>query len=263
MRSTARVCVKTASAASALLNRPPSKSSAPPSLARPAQTVQVSIYAEDSEGNLVNEGDPLANVTPDFLGRYQAIVSLPSMLRKDVNYLVARETAVATQTSSLAINGTTINGLNASISNPAYTITGIGGTVITPATPVSNIAGTITTPAFPINLGGGGTGTAGPATSTLLGGSGTLNAQVGTLAGGTANVPGTTSTLSDGTGNIAATTGTVTTQLEEVATSDPLLVLIHQPKSFAGPFTRSFATHRSISGTGVHVPSISLTHRLR
>lgn len=246
----------------------------------PGTTTSVSIYAEDSEGNLVNGGTPLATVTPDFLGRYNAIVSLPSMIPKDVNFLVARQTASATQTSALAINATTINGLNGTISlnpgtlsgltgsiaNPATTLTGIGGTITTPATPISNLAGTITTPVFPITTPGG-PGTAGPAVSTLVGGSGTLGAQVGTLAGGTATVPATTSTLTqtgtaaisgltgtfaNGTGTIAATTGTATTELAEVATSDPVQVVIHQPPIFVTPFAGAahhaapLATHHVI-----------------
>ena len=131
----------------------------------PGTTVQVSIYAEDSEGNLVNGGAPLATVTPDFLGKYSAVVSLPSMLRKDVNFLVARETASATETASLTINGTTVNnlsgsvqvdpgtltGLTGSVSNPSTTVTGVGGTITTPSTPISNLGGTITTPVYPIS----------------------------------------------------------------------------------------------------------------
>jgi hypothetical protein len=235
----------------------------------PGTTTSVSIYAEDSEGNLVNGGDPLATVTPDFLGRYNAIISLPSMIPKDVNFLVARQTSSATQTSALTINPTTISGLNGTISldpgtlsgltgsiaNPATTLTGIGGTISTPATPISDLAGTITTPAFPITTPAG-PGTAGPSVGTLVGGSGTLGAQVGTLAGGTATVPATTSTLTqtgtaaisaltgtfaNGTGNIAATTGTSTTQLSEVATSDPVQVVIHQPPILVTPLVG--ATH--------------------
>jgi hypothetical protein len=249
----------------------------------PGSTVQVSIYAQDSEGNLVNGGAPLATVTPNSLGIYRAVVSLPSMIRRDVNFLVARETASAVETSTLAINGTTINNLtgtlsldpgtlsslSASISNPPSTITGLGGTITTTSTPISNIAGTITTPAFPISTGG----TAGPATSTLLGGTGTLGAQVGTLAGGTANVPATTSTLtqtgtatesartgalSNGTGNIAATTGTATQLVQEVATSTPVVILIHQPKSMLALGVRHTAARHAFP----RIPAYAHSHIL-
>jgi hypothetical protein len=251
----------------------------------PGSTVSVSIYAEDSEGDLVNGGAPLATVTPDSLGIYHAIVSLPSMIRKDVNILVARETASAVETSDLAINGTTISGLNGtlslnsgtltsldgSIANPGSTITGIGGTITTPSTPISSIAGTITTPAFPISTGG----TVGPATSTLLGGTGTLGAQVGTLAGGTATVPATTSTLTqtgsatesartgaltNGTGNIAATTGTSTQLVQEVAVSDPVVILIHQRKSYVST-AAEFGAHRvATARSPLHDSVNSLKH---
>ncbi len=65
----------------------------------PGTTVQVSIFAEDRAGNIVNGGAPLATTTPDALGRYSAVVSLPSTTRRDVNFLVARETASAVETS--------------------------------------------------------------------------------------------------------------------------------------------------------------------
>ena len=242
----------------------------------PGTTVSVGIYAEDSEGNLVNGGAPLATTTPNSLGLYHTLVSLPSMIPKDVNFLVARETATATQVSAIANNGTTISGLNgtlalapgtisglnASISNPSNAITGLGGTITTPPTPISNIAGTITTPVFPISTTSG-PGTAGPAVSTLLGGTGTLDAQISTLAGGAGSLGATTSTLTqtgnatssaltgtfaNGTGIIAPSTGTLTTDLAEVAVSDPVTVYIHQPhRSFlfngADPSIQHAAAH--------------------
>jgi hypothetical protein len=91
-----------------------------------------------------------------------------------------------------------------------------------------------------------------------VGGSGTLGAQVGTLAQGPATIGATTSTLtqtgtaaesartgtfSNGTGSIAATTGSSTTQLQEVATSDPVIVFIHQPASFSGLVFHSTTLH--------------------
>jgi len=229
----------------------------------PGSAVQVEIFAQDSAGNLVNGGAPLATVVPDALGRYRALVTLPSMLPKDVNFLVARETASATQVSQLAINGTTVSGitgtlainpgtltnLTGTVSNPANTITGLGGTITTPATPISNIAGTITIPTFPI-VTPGGPGTAGPAVGSITGGSGTLGAQVATLSGGTGTIGATTSTFTQtgsadesartgtftqtGTATIAPTTGTATTELLEVAVSDPVTVYIHVPRGPLG-----------------------------
>jgi hypothetical protein len=268
---------------------------------------QVSIYAEDSEGNLVNGGVPLATVVPDFLGRYNALVSLPSRLRADVNVLVARETASATLsipiglsgsvnnlTGPLAIDPGTFSGLSASVANPptslsslsgtvstpANMLTNLGGSITTPATPISNIAGTITTPAFPLSTGG----TAGPAVSTLLGGSGTLNAQVGTLTGASGAIGATDAALTTAPGTIAGTTsiltqtgtaaesgrtgalngasgtttaaGTGTLALTDAAESDPLTILIHQPRSFAAPVPARVAP------SATHAVNAGLAHAL-
>jgi len=132
--------------------------------------VAVSIYAEDRGGNIVNNGQPLAVVTPDALGRYHATINLPSNIRKDVNFLVAREDAVSTEVSQLAINGTTFTSTSGSLTN--------------------------------------GTGTLNASTSTLAGGTGTLAAQTGTLAGGIGTLAAQTGTLAGGTGTLAAQTGT-------------------------------------------------------
>src|SRR5262245_60521800 len=223
----------------------------------PASNVQVvvQIFAKDANGNLVNGGAPLASAVPDFSGQYTATFSLPSRLRKDVNVLFAREVAVGTLGSTLQINPTTLSGLNgnlaidgttlrnliATINNAAATAA-INGTLATPATPITGIGGTITTPLFPITTPDG-PGTAGPAVSTLLGGTGTLDAQVGTIVGGTVVTPASTSNLTGGTGTIdpttgtftqtgtaaiAGTTGTSTLFINEVAVSEPITVLIHQ-----------------------------------
>ena len=199
-------------------------------------TATVSIFAEDSSGNLVNGGRPLATVIPDALGRYHALVQLPSLSPKDVNFLVAREEITATQVSRIGIDPTTFSGLNGSLAvqpgtlsglagtslnptttltnlagtvfNPAGTITGLGGTISTPATPISGIGATLTVPVFPTN-GPGGAGTAGPAVGTILGGTGTLGAQVATLAGGTGSVSPSTGILAQtGAADIAGTTST-------------------------------------------------------
>ena len=200
-------------------------------------TVTVSIYAEDRGGNIVNNGQPLAVVTPDFLGRYHATVTLPSNIRKDVNFLIAREEATATQVSQLAINATTISnlsgninlnpstisGLTGSIATPTLGISGITGTISNPGTGISGITGTITT--GPAGISGiAGTITNGPSTiSNLAGniaipsfpittpiGTGTGGPAPGTFSGGTGNItPTGTSTLTGGTGTVGATTGTL------------------------------------------------------
>ena len=280
----------------------------------PGSTVSVSIFAENSEGNLVNGGVPLATTTPDLLGRYNATVTLPSRLRADVNYLVARETASAVQVSQVAINPTTLSGLNggltvapgtlsglaasianptntlsnlsANISNPATTLDGFGASVTTPSTPISNLAGTISIGTFPV-----GAGTGGPAVGTLLGGSGTLGAQVGTITGGSGTIAATNSTLSNGSGTIgsttstltqtgtalesnrtgtftqsgtaaiASTTGTSTFLAQEVATSDPLVVLIHQPKNQMAYFPHVAKSHPT--GIAASVSHVNAVHAAR
>src|SRR2546421_538220 len=60
----------------------------------------IDIFAEDRFGQIVNGGLPLATTTPDALGRYNAVVSLPSTIRKDVNFLVAFETVTGSITSN-------------------------------------------------------------------------------------------------------------------------------------------------------------------
>lgn len=215
----------------------------------------VEIYAKDANGNLVNGGAPLATATPDFSGQYTASLSLPSRLRGDVNTLFAREvatgafvsqlqinpTTVSGLNGNLAVNGTTLNNLTATITNPGANGT-INGSILTPATPVTNIGGQINIPAFPVNVGGAA-GTAGPAVGTMVGGSGILDPQVAVISGGTVSSPGSTSNLTDGTGAIdpttgtftqtgtaavAGTTGTSTLMISEVAVSEPITVVVHQ-----------------------------------
>ena len=55
-------------------------------------TTLVSIYAEDSSGNLVNGGQPLATATPDSLGRYHTLVALQNIgkLYKIINAFFGR-----------------------------------------------------------------------------------------------------------------------------------------------------------------------------
>ncbi|APW61858.1 hypothetical protein [Paludisphaera borealis] len=249
----------------------------------PASNVQVvvQIFAKDANGNLVNGGAPLASATPDFSGQYRATFSLPSLLRKDVNVLFAREVAVGSIGSTVQINPTTLSGLNgnlainettlrnlaATINNPATT-SALNGGVVTPSTPITGISGTITTPVFPITTPGG-PGAAGPAVSTLLGGTGTLDPQVGTIVGGSVSNPASTSTLTDGTGTIdpttgtltqngtaaiAGTTGTATLLVNEVAVSEPITVVIHQSQGIPGATlnTKSKLLTARDAGTRVH-----------
>jgi X-X-X-Leu-X-X-Gly heptad repeat protein len=146
--------------------------------------VAVSIFAEDRGGNIVNNGQPLAVVTPDALGRYHATINLPSNIRKDVNFLVAREDAISTEVSQLAINGTTFTSTSGTLTNGTGTLNASTSTLA------------------------GGTGTLGAQTGTLAGGTGTLGAQTGTLAGGTGTLGAQTGTLAGGTGTLGAQTGT-------------------------------------------------------
>lgn len=221
----------------------------------------VEIYAKDANGNLVNGGAPLATATPDFSGQYTASLSLPSRLRGDVNTLFAREVASGVFVSQIQINPTTVSGLNgnlavdgtalndltATINNGAAAGT-VSGSILTPSTPITNLGGQFNIPAFPTN-GPGGAGTAGPAVGTMVGGSGTLDPQVAIISGGTVSTPGSTSNLVDGTGVIdpttgtftqtgtaavAGTTGTSTLQINEVAVSEPITVVIHQSQRVPG-----------------------------
>jgi hypothetical protein len=245
----------------------------------PAANVQVvvQIFAKDANGNLVNGGAPLATAVPDFSGQYTATLSLPSRLRKDVNVLFAREVAVGTLGSTLQINPTTLAGLNGNLAingtalrNLVATINNsaaagvLNGSLVTPATPITGIGGSITTPLFPITTPAG-PGTAGPAVSTLLGGTGTLDAQIGTIVGGAVSTPASTSNLTGGTGIIDPTTGTLvqtgtaaiagtggssTLFVNEVAVSEPITVLIHQSQAIPGSTIQTQAKSRNARENG-------------
>ena len=202
----------------------------------PGTTVSVSIFAVNSEGNFVNEGTPLATVTPNSLGMYSANVSLPSLIRKDVNFLVARETATAVQTSSLALSGTqltgltgaialnpgTLSNLNATVANSGSSLTGLGGTISTPINTITGLGGTISNPSTTITGLGGNVTTAATPISNIGGtittdlynittpsGPGTAGPSTGTLSGGTGTLNPQIGTISGGTGTVTSSTSTL------------------------------------------------------
>jgi hypothetical protein len=210
--------------------------------------IQIQFFAEDRQGNLVNGGQPLGTATPDFLGRYSAQISLPSTIRKDVNYLVAYETAIGTiesdlsinpttlsgLTGDLAINGTTLSGLTGDLLINGTTLSGLTGSLAINPSSISGIAGSVANPASTSTVSitpGAISGTvSNPATTSTISGTlattptatpftGTSSnpASTSTLAAtqatstGTVSNPATTSTLTQtGTATVAATTGTDT-----------------------------------------------------
>jgi X-X-X-Leu-X-X-Gly heptad repeat protein len=245
--------------------------------------VTVSIFAEDRGGNIINNGQPLATTTPDFLGRYHVTVTLPSNIRKDVNFLIARQESSSTEVSQLAINATTISNLSGNLNLNPSTISGLSGTIATPTLGISGISGTISNPstAFsgltgtisngPIAISGISGSISNPATvSSLTGtivipsfpittpvGAGTGGPATGTLTGVTSTNPASTSTLSGGTGTLAASTGTLTTGAGTIAASTSTLsggtgTIAAGTSSFtqSGTATLSALTGTFSNGTG-------------
>jgi hypothetical protein len=247
-------------------------------------SVTVSIFAEDRGGNIVNDGQPLATTTPDFLGRYHVTVTLPSNIRKDVNFLIAREEATSTEVSQLAINATTISNLSGNLNLNPSTISGLSGTIATPTLGISDIAGSISNPSTAVT-GLSGSISNGPTAITGISGSisnpstgitnlagainiasfpittptgtGTGGPAVGTLTGGTGVVGASTSTLSGGTGTLAASTGTLSGGTGTVAASTSTLAggtgtLAAGTSSFSqtGTATLSALTGTFSNGTG-------------
>jgi hypothetical protein len=247
--------------------------------------VTVSIFAEDRGGNIVNNGQPLATTTPDFLGRYHVTVTLPSNIRKDVNFLIAREEATSTEVSQLAINATTISNLQGNLNLNPSTISGLSGTIATPTLGVSGISGTITNPDTavtgltgtisngPIGISGISGSISNPATDitgisgtiatpsfpiTVPGGTGTGGPIAGgTLSDGSGTIGASTSTLSGGTGTLAASTGTLAGGTGTVAGSTSTLsggtgTLAAGTSSFTqtGTATLSALTGTFSNGTG-------------
>ena len=156
-------------------------------------TVTVGIFAEDRAGDLVNGGQPLAVVTPDFLGRYHATIALPSTIRKDINFLVAREEAVGTQVSQIALNGTTIRDLSGNIQLNPGSVSGLSGSIATPTLGISGISGSISNPA---NTLSGLTGSISTPSNTLTRLSGTLNNSATSITGLTGDISTTGGSLS-------------------------------------------------------------------
>ena len=164
--------------------------------------VSVSIYGKDSHGQIINDGMPLATVTPDMLGQFSATVDLPSRIRKDTNTLVAFETATGSVTSHIVVDATTLAGLNSALTVNGTSMTNLNGTLtINPGTisnltaAVANPDGTISNLSGPISIDAGTT--------------------VGGITGAVATPSGTTLTLNDGSitttgGTISALTGTLT-----------------------------------------------------
>jgi hypothetical protein len=185
----------------------------------------IDIFAEDRTGQIVNGGLPLATATPDQLGRYSATVSLPSTIRKDVNFLVAFETVTGSITSNLTINPTTLSGLNSNLAINGTTLVNFNGQLTINAGTLSNLAATIANPngtisnlSGPITIAAGTTvgGITGsvvtPAGTTLTLTNGTITTTGGTLSAltGTLTVPaGTTVTIGAQTGTIGAIDGNI------------------------------------------------------
>ena len=199
--------------------------------------VLVGIFAEDRDGNVINGGQPLAVTAPDFLGHYRATVALPSTIRKDVNFLVAREEAVGTQVSQITINGTTISGLagaiqinpgsisglsgsiatptlgisgiGGSISNPGGTVVGLSGSINNPATNISGLSGSLNNPAT--NISGFGGSISNPAT-TISGLGGSISLLGGSISafGGSLSIDNFPITTPAGAGSGGPATGSFT-----------------------------------------------------
>jgi hypothetical protein len=210
----------------------------------------VEIFGIDHSGNLLNGGSPLAVTTPNVLGRYQTTVSLPSMIRKDINQLVAREVVIGSVTGPLTINATTLSGLNGLLAINGSTLSGFSGTITLNGASITSLTGSITNPGTTSTL----TGTTGPIPGTVTGtitnpgststltGAGTIGAQSGTLTDGTGTISATTGTFTQsGTATIAATTGTATLDITEFAVSNSVTIFIHQSRNQVFPVTAAHA----------------------
>lgn len=155
--------------------------------------VTVAIYAEDSRGQILNGGQPPATAVPDQLGLYRASIRLPSPIRKGTNTLAAIETATGVISSNLAINATSLSGLNSGLT-VNVTLTLNADTITNLTATVANFNGTITNLSGPISIDAG----------TTFGG----------ITGAVATPSGTSLTLTDGSittagGTISALTGTL------------------------------------------------------
>ncbi|WP_406698889.1 hypothetical protein V5E97_08385 [Singulisphaera sp. Ch08] len=163
--------------------------------------VSVAIYASDAHGQILNNGEPLATVTPNRLGQFNATISVPSRIRKDTNTLVAFETASGTLTSQVTTAPALLSGLNTALTINGTTVTNFSGTLTINAGTISNLSATVANPNGTIN--------------EL---SGPISIDAGTIVSGITGAistpSGTTLTLSDGSittagGTISALTGTL------------------------------------------------------
>jgi hypothetical protein len=217
-------------------------------------TVTVGIFGEDRFGNIVNNGQPLGVVTPDILGQYHATISLPSNIRKDVNFLIAREEATSTQVSQLRINGTTISGLSGSLNIDAGTLSGLNGVISTPSLGITT-SGSVTNPGTTSTVGGSVTGTG--VTSTLTGAASLPAISITGLTGvatspATAPITGSISTpASSSTLGGSITTPGSTSTLASTGVLDPGTSTFAQ----AGTAAESARTGTFSNGTGIIAPT--------
>jgi hypothetical protein len=237
---------------------------------------QIAIFAEDRDGSLVNNGLPLANATPDFLGRYQASFALPSTTRRDINFLVALESATGALHASVSSESTGISGLSGNLTINGTALNSLSGTLaLDPGSPTSLTAtatGTATASARTgaISNGAGAIGSATPgatastqvdltATATISNPPGTA-ARTGAISNGAGAIAPTTGTFTQiGSATLGATTSTQVTFIQEFAASDPVKVRI--PQSFGLHFHSSDEIAR-VHGERVPQPRWSIAHQV-
>ena len=170
---------------------------------------QIAIFAEDRDGNLVNNGRPLANATPDFLGRYRASFALPSTTRRDINFLVALETGTGALPASLSTESSGISGLNGTLAINGTALNSLNSSLALNPGTLTNLTATISNP---------------PGT-TLSGGTATEGARTGAILNGVGAIAPTTGTFTQiGSATLGGTTSTQVTFIQEFAASDPVQV---------------------------------------
>ena len=204
---------------------------------------QIAIFAEDRDGNLVNDGRPLANATPDFLGRYQASFALPSTTRRDINFLVALESGTGALPASVSSESTGISGLSGNLTINGTALNSLNGSLALNPGSLTNLTATISNP---------------PGT-TLSGGIATESARTGVILNGAGAIAPTTGTFTQvGSATLGATTSTQVTFIQEFAASDPVKVRIHQSP---GLHFHSPGEIARIHGERVPQPRWSITHQ--
>ena len=205
---------------------------------------QIAIFAEDRNGNLVNDGRPLASATPDFLGRYQASLALPSTTRRDVNFLVALESATGALPASLSTESTGISGLNGTLAINGTALNSLNSSLALNPGSLTNLTATISNP---------------PGT-TLSGGTATESARTGAILNGAGAIAPTTGTFTQvGSATLAATTSTQVTFIQEFAASDPVQVRIHQSPGF---LFHPSSVIRQVHGERVPQPRWLMAHQV-